>query len=356
MGHLQNSIEKKKYKHLREKSRYKIEGWIEAGVRVEEIAKREGKHRSTIYREIKRGRVERLTSDLERKQEYRANVGQRRYEEEFKLRQRELKIGKDHKFAEYVKKKIKEQRMSPGAIIGQIKQEERYFEGIVSVKTLYNYIDAGILCGVSNKDLWRKRKKKKQEYKRVRVSRGNRLGKKIEERPKEAEDRHVYGHWEGDCVVSGKKGKGGLFVMSERKTRQEKIYKIKRCTQEEVEKVFDELEKEMGEEFKESFKSITFDNGVEFLNWKRIEKSIIDGNKKRTAVYYADPYSSWQRGTNENANGIIRRFIPKGSDISKVSEKQIREIEDWMNNYPRKILGYKTANKVVEEELTSSRK
>jgi len=89
------------------------------------------------------------------------------------------------------------------------------------------------------------------------------------------------------------------------------------------------------------------DNGSEFLNMQALEQSCVYADVKRTTCYYAHPFSSWERGSNENANKIIRRFIPKGTDISDYTDDDIRRIEHWMNNYPRKILGYKTANQVA---------
>jgi len=129
-------------------------------------------------------------------------------------------------------------------------------------------------------------------------------------------------------------------------TREEIILKIESATQDSVLKALDKLEEDYGTYFREKFKSITLDNGREFLDWESIEQSGLNG-KKRTLVYFAHPYSSWERGTNENQNRMIRRFIPKGTDISKLSDKDIKRIEEWMNNYPRKILGYKTPNELV---------
>jgi len=356
MGHLDNSIKRNKYQHLSEKDRYRIEVLMEEKVSVKDIGKRLKRHRATIYREIRRGKIERVDTYLNKQEEYRANVSQRRYEERVVNRERGLKIGKDREFEAYVRKKLLEEKRSPDVIIGRIKAEGIKFKGMVCVKTLYNYIDKEIFAGISNKDLFRKGKGKKQKYRRIRVSVKNRMGKSIEDRPKEIEQRKEYGHWEWDCVVSGKgKGKGALLTLSERKSREEKIYKLRRATQEEVQKVMDKLEREYGEDFSEKFKSVTFDNGGEFLDWEALEKSVLKAGEKRTQVYYAHPYSSWERGTNENQNGMIRRFIPKGSDISKVSEKEIKDIENWINNYPRKILGYKTANEVVKE-LTGNKK
>jgi len=89
------------------------------------------------------------------------------------------------------------------------------------------------------------------------------------------------------------------------------------------------------------------DNGSEFLNSKALERSVKRPGIKRFKLYYAHPYSSWERGSNENANKLIRRFIPKGTDIGKYRHKDIQRIENWMNNYPRKIHGYKTANEMA---------
>ncbi len=106
------------------------------------------------------------------------------------------------------------------------------------------------------------------------------------------------------------------------------------------------------EAFKAVFKFITADNGSEFLDYEALEASVL-GTFSRTRIYYAHPYSSWERGSNENANRIIRRFIPKGCDISKFTHKQIKRIEEWINNYPRKILDFKTAEEMFTQELVA---
>lgn len=102
--------------------------------------------------------------------------------------------------------------------------------------------------------------------------------------------------------------------------------------------------------FRETFKTITCDNGCENLDFEGIQRSTLT-NIERTKVYYAHPYSSWERGSNENANRLIRRFIPKGTDIGKCSRKQIQMIEHWINNYPRRILNGQSSNMVLEKML-----
>ena len=110
------------------------------------------------------------------------------------------------------------------------------------------------------------------------------------------------------------------------------------------------MERKYKAEFKDKFKTITFDNGGEFRDYKALEKSY-DKRKKepRVQVYYAHPYRSGERGSNENANRLIRRFIPKGIDITPISEEYVQYIEDWINNYPRAMFNYKSTNEILSE-------
>ena len=134
------------------------------------------------------------------------------------------------------------------------------------------------------------------------------------------------------------------MTLTERKFREEIIIRLSDKTQRAVKRALDWTERKYGSKFKEKFKTITTDNGSEFLNFKSLEKSY-KSKAKRFKMYYAHPYSSWERGSNENANGIIRRFFPKGTDFSRISLSEIQAVEDWMNDYPRRILGGISANK-----------
>ncbi len=344
----------KGYVHLSEKDRYKIEGLLEGKKDVEEISLILRRDRSTIYREIKRGTIRRRQYDYSEKEQYRANCAQADYEKQGQNKERTLKIGKDKDLEAYIRIKLIKERFSPDAIIGQIKLKGLEFAGIITTKTLYNYIDAGFFAGISNKNLWEKRNKKKRGYKTVsRVNTKNKDCRSIEDRPKKIDDRVEYGHWEGDTVKGPMGTKAGLLTLTERKTREEIIIKICEGTQEAIRESIDGLETRYGAGFKAKFKSVTFDNGVEFLGWKSLEISLLKPEERRTMIYFAHSYSSWERGTNENQNRMIRRFVPKGTDIADFSDKEIQEIEDWMNNYPRKILGYKTAKQAAQEYLQS---
>ena len=103
--------------------------------------------------------------------------------------------------------------------------------------------------------------------------------------------------------------------------------------------------------FRKTFKTITTDNGGEFRNCRKIEKSYTGSKKARTKQYYEDSYSSWQRGTNENINKMIRSFLPKETSFEKLTKEEVKRIEKWINNYPRKILKFKTSEEYYEEEM-----
>lgn len=174
----------------------------------------------------------------------------------------------------------------------------------------------------------------------------------IDKRPKEVDERTEFGHWEMDTVYSGKDSSPTcLLTLTERKIRVEIIREIRDRTSASVTKEIDKLERQIGAvPFRKLFKSITADNGGEFSDVVKLENSVLN-KQSRTHLYFAHPYSSFERGTNENYNGIIRRFIPKGSDIGSWPKSSIRKIQDWMNNYPRKILGGKTPLESLTNEI-----
>lgn len=348
MSHSHCTTKGRSFKHLTQRQRYQIEILIKEKKEAKEIARLLGKHKRTIEREISRGTVRMLNSQLTYKNVYCADTAQRKYLENGRNKGAGLKIGKDHKLAQHIEKKIIKEKYSPDAVIGEIRAKSMEFQTSICTKTLYNYIDKEVFAGISNKDLLNKRKRRKSPYNKVRIAHNNLRGTSIEERPEHIENRNEYGHWEMDCVV-GKQGgsKAVLLVLTERSTRQEIIRKIPNKTQQSVIKTIDKLERQKGKHFCTEFKTITVDNGSEFLNWPDLEKSVRKPDKKRFKIYYAHPYSSWERGSNENANKMIRRFIPKGTDIGKLSHREIQRIEYWMNNYPRRIHGYRSANEMA---------
>lgn len=200
--------------------------------------------------------------------------------------------------------------------------------------------------------------KKKHKYKKVKKNKSASrapAGESIEQRPEEIDEREEFGHWEGDTVYSGKgkrKTTRALLTLTERKTRKEIIIAIPNRKAETVVKALDALERKLGaRRFRAIFKSITFDNGTEFAAAEELERSCVNKRLPRTKVYFCHPYSSWERGTNENTNGMIRRRFPKGTNFAAVTNAQIAQAENWINNYPRKILGYKSSEIVFRECL-----
>ena len=162
------------------------------------------------------------------------------------------------------------------------------------------------------------------------------------------------GHMEMDCVLSGRGGKAALLTIIDRTTRYCFIRLMKDHTQSSVLLALNSIEKELGtEQFKRMFKTTTVDNGSEFLDFQSLETSSECPNAQRTIVYYCHPYSSHERGTNEQLNGLIRRFIPKGCHIEEFTEERIQEIQDWFNHYPRRILNGSTPAMLMEEYMNS---
>lgn len=345
-----NTLKSKKYKHLTERERYKIEILLKEKLKPYEIAQRIGRSIRTVEREISKGKVTLVNQHLIYRKEYCADAGQRIYKENARNKGPGLKIGKDYKLVKHIENKIIKEKFSPDAVIGEIREKGLTFETKISTKTLYNYIDRGdVFLNLTNKDLPVKKEGKKRDYKKIKIPHKNLKGTSIEERPAEIDSREKYGHWEMDCVVGKRDGGGAvLLVLSERSRREEIIIKMPDKTQESVVKSLDVLERKYGNKFKEKFKTITMDNGSEFLDYRGIEGSIRNDGEKRVTTYYAHPYSSWERGTNENINKLIRRFIPKGMEIRKISKKRIKYIENWINSYPRRIFGYKAANDMAK--------
>ena len=343
----------RKGKHLNWNERILIEGFLRFGMEQSSIAHQLERDRRTINREVERGQVQRLNSDLSRKMLYNADRAQDVHNENATAKGPRVKLMANSAEVEFIRHYILIKKWSPDAVAARMKQNG--MPNAVCAKTIYNYIDKGEIPGVSNETLLEKRMRgKKHKSLHRQAKRGTPLGRSIEDRPEEVADRLVYGHWEIDLVVGGKgMGSAALLTLVERKTRKLIIRKIKDKTQASVLRAINGIERSMGQEaFKVMFISITADNGSEFLDCLALEQSV-KVRSKRTHIYYAHPYSSWERGTNENTNRIIRRFIPKGCNIGSYTRSEIRAIEEWINKYPRKILDFKTAEELFIKELVA---
>lgn len=343
-----NNTKSKKGKHLEYSERLSIERWFNRDKRTKvEIAALLDRTEKTIRNEIKRGLVKNLTTELIEIWVYSADVAQQRYEYYLRAKGPKLKINNDYELKEYIEKSIKEDKKSPEVIAQNIK--EMNFRTTICARTIRNNIYAGDIYDIKSTDMIYNKEYKEKNKDKIICDKVP-PEKSIDFRPQEANTREEYGHWEGDLVI-GKRKKGSvLFTMTERKTREEIIIKLPNKEAKEVVKALDILEKIYKNDFNNKFKTITFDNGPEFRNWQSLEKSYDKRKTKpRTQVYYAHPYRSGERGSNENANRLIRRFIPKGIDITLISEEFIKYIENWINNYPRAMFKYKSTNQILEE-------
>ena len=292
--------------------RIQIETLQREGLSTAQIGERIGRPSRTIRREIRRGWVLHRTSKHTVQERYSADRGQTTYERRMGGRTAVKPV--DEQLAKFLRSRIVKHKESPEAVAARMKK--KHLEYAVCAKTIYNLIDRGLIPGVSNESLWEKRKRRRGRKTLCRRRKqAVAPGHGIESRPEQVEQRQEAGHWEIDLVVGGKgKGSAALLTLTERKTRKEIIRKLKNKSQKSVVRAINGIERQMGTEaFRIVFKSITADNGSEFLDHEALEQSVFSGT--RTHIYYAHPYSSWERGSNKNANRIIRRFIPKGSDI-----------------------------------------
>lgn len=331
--------------YITERQRFEIELLLREKYTRPQIAETLGIKYNTLYKEIERGTVKQLDYQLREIMVYKADYAQLVYERSTSNRGRNLKIGSDHQLAEYIEVMIKKKKYSPEAMLRAIENEGLHFNTTLCTKTIYNYLDMGLFLNVGNDDLPYKKSQQKKKEKKSAVSLNNRKGRSIEERPAFIRERKKYGHWEMDTVVSAKDtGLSCLLVLSERMTREEIVMKIRNKKASTVVRALNRLEKQYGSKtFREKFQTITCDNGVEFLDAEGIEKSCLT-KQPRTTLYYCHPYSSYERGTNENINRMIRRFFPKGTNFDEVTPAQVAAVESWINNYPRGILGGLSSN------------
>lgn len=334
------------FKHFTESDRLKIEILLSAGISIADIASKVGFSIRSIYREIKRGKYEHLNSDYTVSERYSADLAEQKYRNHLKAKGPGLKIGSDLAFAEYVEYKICAEHYSPAAVLGEIKVKGLKFNTTVSKTTLYRYIDSGLFLTLTNKDLPVKRNKSKHKRRSVKPKRAPH-GTSIEKRPEGIASRDHAGHWEMDCVVGKSGTKKTLLVLTERYTRMELVRLMPDKTMRSVVKALDGIERKLGTcTFRSLFKSVTVDNGSEFSDVSGMEHSV--NGKIRTKVYYCHPYSAYERGSNENANKLIRRHYPKGLSFENVSGRSIRKLQNWINDYPREIFGYHSARDVFE--------
>ena len=317
----------RKYNHLRSEERDLIAVRNAEGKTQEEIASELGRSISTVSRELRRNK---------------SSKGYLALEADKQARERKSKAHQktripDEFTRQYIEDRIIQDQWTPEQISGRLKRE--YPEHYVSHETIYQYIyneypELGLY-------LPRKRHRRLPKSK-LRKTKGSKILDRvsIKERPPEIEDRKEFGHFEADCVVSSRNGKGALLTMAERVSRYTIIAKLDEKTSSQTNLA---LSFALSKYPKGLVKSTTYDNGLEFAGHKEVNNVI------NMTSYFCEPYHSWEKGTIENRNGVIRYYFPKGTDFSKITEEQIKYVQDKINNRPMKLLGFRTPKEVHDE-------
>ena len=308
---------------------------------------------SNIYEIIKDGLITVKDYELRDRIEFNANTA---YEKRTKksIESNSSKRISSKSFVDLVVKELRSEYNinSIDEIINDLKlnrQEEIKDMETICTATFYNYVEQNKIDGFNKEELPMKTKRKgKNEHKKGKT---DSKGTSIEERPFKPEDRSEFGHWEGDTIVGGRniKNSGAVFTLVERKTRFQLTIKMKDRKANTVYKAVKLLKKRYPElndyKLSDIFKIITFDNGVEFSKWEDIEKYL------KTKTYFAHPYSSYERGSNENGNKLLRIFLPKGCNINEYDEDYVMRANELINTKIRKILGYKSSLELFIIEL-----
>lgn len=325
-----------KYRRMTYTDRLFIERLYNSGCSYRMIAGSVGFSVAAVYREVQRGLYDHLDwRTYETVRRYSATIAHEDAVYQASSKGEIIKLGKRFDYAQMVSRRIRNGD-SPDSIVGDLRAKG---EWTVSTPTLYRYIDRGYIPEISNSDLHFKSRRKPRRYRRISAYAPN--GPSIEHRPEFINTRSAFGHWEMDLVV-GKGGSLSLLVLTERKTRYELISKLPDKTSCSA---VSALRSVVSRFPSSTFQTITVDNGPEFKDYDSLKSCVQE-------VYYCHPYCSSERGSNENANGIIRRFLPKGTDFSLVTQKDCDAIANRMNSMHRKILGYKTASELFAAELS----
>jgi IS30 family transposase len=330
-------MEPKKYVRLTYRERVQISTLLKANKSRNEIAKELNRHRSTITRELQAW-IKRSSDQYDADDAY--FCAQYEY-----VNKRNLdKISTHNSLKIYVYRELLS-RNSPEQIAGRIKI-------VYPNNHIMRISHEAIYTHIYNQNIGKLRKKLIALLLNSKPKRRSRKGIKnarprikeatcIEDRPAHVELREEPGHWEGDLII-GPKQASAIGTIVERKTRFVYIVKIANRKSETVTTAFRKSLSNITSKLK---KTMTYDNGMEMANHKWFTEET--GMK----VYFAHPYSSWERGTNENTNGLIRRYFPKKTDFSNITESELKIVQDKLNNRPRKVLGYYTANEIMDLEI-----
>jgi transposase, IS30 family len=319
------------YSHLALKERYVIYHIVLYGLSLREIGQRLNRHHTTISREIKRNRPNYADDAV-----YWDGAAQD-FANKRKCKPRHCRRQSNQALVRYIRRKMLAD-WSPEEIAGRLQMDYPDDNDMqASHDTIYRWVYTDARQDGSLYKHLRRRHKKRRKQKRYGAGRGLIPGRvSIHERPVAVDQRSRFGDWEGDSV-EGKKGSGGIATHVERNSRYLIASKLIDKTAQTMTmasiKAFYRIPKLMR-------KTLTVDNGKEFAKFKRLEE------KTGLAIYFADPYAAWQRGLNENTNGLIRQYLPKGSDFRKISSEILSTVVKKLNHRPRKCLDYQTPHEV----------
>ena len=319
----------KQYRQITKDERLEIGILLGRGYSDAEIGEVLGRHRSTIYRERTSNAVK--GSYQPAKAQHKAYV-RRKY-----AKYQGMRIVEDMKLREYIETKLLVDDWSPEQIAGRLAHEAGLTQ--VSAPTIYTYLRSpyGRQLEYQLGLVKKKRQKSRQKWQRKVTALEDRIF--IDQRPEAVDDRQQFGHWEADFIVSGKQyGNTSLLVLHERTSRYTLIAKVTARTIAQVEDIFIETLPLIG-----SFESLTLDNDIAFRRHDELSQLI------QAPVFFCQPYHSWEKGGVENANKLIRRYIPKGCDIAAYSDREIWDIQHKINAKPRKVLEFQTAKEVFEK-------
>ena len=308
------------YQHLSQTERYQIYILMKDGKTKKEIARLIHRHPSTISRELAR------------------NAGDRGYRpKQADLLAQERALGSRN--APQISSSDWNQVL---VYLNQKWSPEQIAQKVgISHETIYRHIYVDKAAGGQLYQQLRCQKKRRKRYAGGRDRRGQIIGRRpICERPKHIESRIQIGHWEGDTVI-GVGHQQAIVTLVERKSGYAILAKVRNKTADLVGRaMIDHLQP-----VAPLVKTMTFDNGKEFADHQRIDAAL------NSTVYFADPFASWQRGSNENFNGLLRQYIPKKRPLSTVTDNELKMIEKQLNHRPRKRLGFKTPNEVFMQAL-----
>ena len=336
-------VERTRGQHLRLDDRGAIQRLHKLAYSNRAIARELNCSPTTIGNELRRGTPEHSPGQRGRKPGYLARRGQATYEANRRHCRKPYRILSCEKFTLFVVKQVRERRWSLDACVGYARLHDLFeADAMVCTKTLYNALRAGQmpLTPFELPEMLKRKPRTPQNHVNKRPK-----GRSIEERPAIANERSEIGHWEVDTVVGRRDGMDSVVLtLLEKSTDQYITLRIPSRTSEAVMAAMNGIRSEHSERFSQIFKTITSDNGSEFEDLSEIEQW---GSK----VYFAHPYSSWERPQNERHNGLLRRYIPKGVSIDGYSAEEILAFSDEINGLPRKLLGYRTPEELFDAFL-----